>query len=168
MRKKIYMVAFFLLVVVIAGVVGKQYDYLYLANKINVNGLELFMKEKEVIELFGEEDSEVSYCMGCGPNMYYKNLGIFARLSETKQYVKDIKITNPKYDILGIKPNQNITKAQNLLEEMGFKLIDSDPIRLSYQYQKKKLTFEMIIDKQGVIKSVQVEYQVKKDNNIIY
>lgn len=166
MSKKIYFVTFFLLVVVIAGVVGKQYDFLYLANKINVNGLELFMKEKEVIELFGEEDREVSYCMGCGPNMYYENLGIFARLSETKQYVKDIKITNPKYDILGIKPNQNITKAQYLLEDMGFKLKEKDQIRRIYQ--NKKLTFQLNIDKQGVIKSVQVEYQVKKDNNIIY
>jgi hypothetical protein len=166
LRKTTLYVTIILLIVFIVGVVGKQFDDLYLANEINVNGLKLFMKEKDVIELFGAEDKEVSYCMGCGPDMFYQKLGIFARLSETKQFVKNIKITNPKYDILGIKPNQNISIAQNHLENMGFKLIERDHKR--QVYQKKKLTFQLFINEQGVIESVQVEYLVKKDNNIIY
>lgn len=166
MRKRILYVMVILLVVIIIGVVGKQYEDFFLAKKIHVNGLELFMKESEVTELFGKEDPEQSYCMGCGPDMNYQRLGVFARLSETKQYIKRIKITNPNYDILGIKPNQKISTAQKLLEDMGFTLIEKDHIR--QEYQKKRLTFILFIDKQGMITSAQVEYQVKKDNNIIY
>lgn len=157
-----------LLAVVTIVVVGKQLDDLYLAKKIHVNGLELFMKEKEVFALFGEEDPEDSYCMGCGPDMYYQHLGIFARLSETKEYIKNIKITNPEYDLLGIKPAQKITAAQSLLEDMGFTLIERDTSRRWYQFQKRKLSFELITDNNGFIESVQVKYQVKKDNDIIY
>jgi hypothetical protein len=166
LSKKIYIVTITLFFVFIIGVVEKQFNYLYLAHKINVNRLELFMKEKEVIELFGEEDPEDPYCMGCGPDMNYEKLGIFARISETQKFVKTIKITNPKYEILGIKPNQNINETQELLEDMGFKLIYSE--QLKRMYQKEKLTFHLVINQQGVIDSVQVEYRVKKDDNIIY
>ncbi|WP_066320180.1 hypothetical protein [Bacillus sp. FJAT-29814] len=165
MRKRNLYVMIILLVVFIIGVVGQQFDDFYLAKKINVNGLELFMKEKEVTELFGEEDPEESYCMGCGPDMNYKKLGLFARLSETKHYIKSIKITNSTYDLLSIKPNQKISTAQKLLKDMGFTIVEKDHRR--QVYQKKRLIFRLFID-QGIITSAQVEYQVKKDNNIIY
>jgi hypothetical protein len=165
-RKLTFFIMIGLLVVLVIGVVGKQNDDFFLARKINVNGLELFMKERKVTELFGVEDPEDSYCMGCGPDMNYQKLGLFARLSETKQYIKRIKITNSNFDILGIKPNQTISTAQKLLKDMGFTSVEKDQWR--QEYQNKRLTFILFTDQKGMITSVQVEYQVKKDNNIIY
>lgn len=127
MVKKI-IVAFSAIAIVIIGIIMiyrySQHILVWQANKkINADGIKLMMTESEAKRILGEEET---YIPGFGGyRLEYPGKGIFLTFlddMDTDFYCKvnQIKVTEPKYEIFGVKVGDEFDKAVNLLCKQGF------------------------------------------------
>jgi hypothetical protein len=169
MNKKIIILSAIVVLIIIGFMIYKYDAYIltWQANeKINVDGIKLMASEDEVRRILGTEEE---YMPGFGGyRLEYISKGIkldFLSDSDTDFYkkVNRIEITNPNYDIYGVKVGDGFDEALNTIQKQGF-----TKIRDGYSgYWKRSMYIELDY-RDNVVQKITIGIQDRVSSKRIY